>query len=235
VDALELTRRLVRSQWDAVGKELKDLGKNLPSKEAIEDLLTMSEPIVGLLATAAIAEDTAIQQTIVEALTAARDYPVRCAMRVLRVAHARGSAAAALGLGTLHDDCARTLTSFVEAPVRAKDDWSIATPIRCGCALCKQLARFLVARNQRQLDWPLAKERRAHVHQIVERHELPVTHQTRRTGSPYTLVLCKTPALFARDAAERKVAAGDLAWLNKTARSFAPARQRPPQRSSRRA
>jgi hypothetical protein len=71
-------------------------------------------------------------------------------------------------------------------------------------------------------DWPLAKERRAHVHQVVQRHELPVTHQTRRTGSPYTLVLCKTTALFARDATERKTATGDLAWLNKTARAFAP-------------
>lgn len=111
------------------------------------------------------------------------------------------------------------------------DDWSIATPIRCACALCKQLVRFLVARDQRQLDWPLAKDRRAHVHQIVDRHELPVSHQTRRIGSPYTLVLSKTKALFDRETTERKTWASDLAWLKRTARSFAPSRQR----SSRRA
>ena len=37
-----------------------------------------------------------------------------------------------------------------------------------------------------------------HVHRRIEGAELPVTHQTRRTGSPYTLVLTKTPELFER-------------------------------------
>jgi hypothetical protein len=222
---LDLTRRLVRALWTAADEQVRHHLERLPSSSAIADLLGMSKPIVGLLATTAIAQDHAIQQTIVERLTGARGYPVRGAMHVLHTAHTLRSSAelAALGLGAVHDDCARIVTGLVGAPVRRADDWSIAAPIRCACALCKQLVRFLRARDQRQLEWPLAADRRAHVHQAVQSHELPVTHQTRRTGRPYTLVLAKTTALFTREATERKTSASDLAWLKKTARSFAPA------------
>jgi len=61
----------------------------------------------------------------------------------------------------------------------------------------------------------LAKEHRAHVHQIIERHELPVAHQTRRTGRPYTLVLTKIEKLFERDAAQRKRWLEDVEWLRR--------------------
>lgn len=222
-EQLELTRRLLRSQWAWVEKDVKYLVEQLPSSAVIEELLGLSKPIVGLLSAAAIAHDPALQRTIVEPQTTAHGYPVRCAIHVLRTAHDRCSAAelSRLGLGALHRDCTGTLTRLVEAPVRAPDDWSITTSIRCGCVLCKQLVRFLVARDQRQLDWPLGNDHRRHVHQIVERHELAVSHQTRRVGRPYTLVLTKTPALFAREASERKTWASDLAWLRRVARSFA--------------
>jgi hypothetical protein len=53
------------------------------------------------------------------------------------------------------------------------------------------------------LNWPLAESKRAHVHRVLDAYDLPVTHTTRRNGSPYTLVLTKTSAVFERDAAER--------------------------------
>jgi hypothetical protein len=56
-----------------------------------------------------------------------------------------------------------------------------------------------------------------------ERYELPITHVTRRMGSPYTLVLTKTRALFTRDAAERAAWARDLAWLRDNAKTFTSA------------
>jgi hypothetical protein len=43
--------------------------------------------------------------------------------------------------------------------------------------------------------------------------ELPVTHQTRRQGRPYTLVLKKTEALFAREEGARIRDETDLEWL----------------------
>jgi len=88
-----------------------------------------------------------------------------------------------------------------------------------------RLARFLLAANERQLDWPRAEDRRAHLHQMISQHELAVTHVTRRAGRPYVLVLTRTKALFTREAAERKTWSSDLEWLTQTARLFgAPAR-----------
>jgi len=66
----------------------------------------------------------------------------------------------------------------------------------------------------RSFDWPLATERRRHVHARIDNAELPVRHETRRSGRPYTLVLTKTEALFERDRQARLGAEADLAWLN---------------------
>jgi hypothetical protein len=159
---------------------------------------------------------------IVERLSSEQGYPTPGAIAVLRSGLARGGAT--LGLGRLHEDCTHTLSRLLSAPARSSDDWSIAAPLRCTCELCKRLARFL-ASDERKSEWPLAKDRRAHVHQTITGHELPVTHVTRRAGSPYVLVLTKTKALFTRGASERKAWTSDLVWLTKTARSFgAPAR-----------
>jgi hypothetical protein len=74
------------------------------------------------------------------------------------------------------------------------------------------LARFLAARDRVRLEWPRAKDHRAHIHQAIDAHNLPVTHVTRRTGRPFTLVLVKTDALFDREAKERKLWQRDLEW-----------------------
>ena len=92
------------------------------------------------------------------------------------------------------------------------------TQLGCKCELCAHLGRFLRAANEQQLEWPLAKDRRAHVHAMITSYELPVTHVTRRTGSPYTLVLTKTRALFTHDATERATWTRDLAWLCENAK-----------------
>ncbi|TMQ12469.1 MAG: 2OG-Fe(II) oxygenase [Deltaproteobacteria bacterium] len=232
-DGQELVQRLVKSLWSSIEKEIRSLRAQPPSSTTIKALLAKNKPIVGLLATAVIAQDAGVQKSIVDELTTVKGHPLRCGVHLLRTTHAGGSSGKlhALGLDILHADCTRTLIRLLATPVRTANDWSIAMPLHCRCALCKKLASFLVAGDQRQLDWPLANDKRAHVHQTIDGHELPVTHQTRRTGRPYTLVLCKTKTLFAREATERKEWASDLAWLNNTARAFAPV----PQRSSRRA
>jgi hypothetical protein len=45
---------------------------------------------------------------------------------------------------------------------------------------------------------------------------LPVRHETRRQGRPYTLVLTKTDALFTRAEIARQQAVTDLTWLTST-------------------
>src|SRR5712691_9120041 len=54
---------------------------------------------------------------------------------------------------------------------------------------------------------------RRHVHTRIDSAGLPVRHQTRRKGRPYTLVLTKTEELFAREKDARQQAVSDLAWL----------------------
>ena len=61
------------------------------------------------------------------------------------------------------------------------------------------------------------------MHGRLDGAELPVTHQTRRTGRPYTLVLPKTDALFQRDKQARRRDQADLAWLHGQGNPIAPA------------
>ncbi len=120
----------------------------------------------------------------------------------------------------MHAHCVSDLTTRLRAPARAKDNWSIPAPDRCRCTLCGTLARFLLAPDQVRFEWPLAKDQRAHIHGMVDSHDLPVSHTTRRVGRPFTLVLMKTDALFEREVRERGLWERDLRWLTKTAPAF---------------
>ncbi len=217
-DGIELARRLARSQWTWLDERIRLSCDSLPSSAALRGLVNLSEAIVGLLLTAELAGDRELQTTIIERLSPERGYPTHGAIGVLRAGLARRTTM--LGLASLHADCTRMLNRLLSAPVRRSGDWSIAPPRRCACELCKRLSRFLLAADEQQLDWPLAKDRRAHVHQTITYHELPVTHVTRRVGSPYVLVLTKTKELFTREAAERQTWTSDLTWLTKTSPSF---------------
>jgi hypothetical protein len=214
--AVELVRRIVRAQWTWLNARLDAWTKPPMSSHALKTIEAASRPLVGLLAAAALAEDRDLQSTIVARLAPERGYAIAGALAVLRAGAPHG--AAMLGIGPLHDNCTRALTMLVATPPRAPGDWSITTQLGCKCELCARLSRFLRAASEQQFDWPLAKDRRAHIHGIITSCELPVTHVTRRTGSPYTLVLTKTRALFTRDATERATWMRDLAWLRDNAK-----------------
>jgi hypothetical protein len=214
-DGRELARGIVRAQWSWLDPLVTRLCKRLPSSDARESIEKLTRAIVSLLASAALPDDRDLQSRIMERLTAERGYPVSGAMSVLRAGEPHGRTM--LGLAPLHEDCARRLTKLVATPPREPGDWSITTALRCKCDLCARLTRFCRAPNEQQHEWPLAKDRRAHVHQTITIHELPVTHVTRRVGSPYTLVLTKTKALFSRATAERAAWSRDLAWLGAVA------------------
>ena len=46
--------------------------------------------------------------------------------------------------------------------------------------------------------FPMAKERRRHLHSQIERHGCDCTHDTERKGSPHTLVCKKTQTSYER-------------------------------------
>jgi hypothetical protein len=100
-------------------------------------------------------------------------------------------------------DQATRLRARLARPARARDDWSMELPGGCVCELCGTLRSFLADPLRRTPEWPLARDRRSHVHSRIDQAELPVSHQTRRQGRPYTLVLTKTAQLFGREAQQR--------------------------------
>lgn len=125
------------------------------------------------------------------------------------------SALRGLGIELLYRWTVDGLTRTVSNPERDASDWSIATPISCGCPLCASLSLFLRDAKRIQYAWPLAKDSRQHIHSVIDSYALPVTHETTRRGSPFTLVLTKQPALFQREAALRKKQHALLAWLQR--------------------
>ena len=141
------------------------------------------------------------------------DDVLACLMPALRSAAALPAAAQrAARLDLVARDCAGRLGAIIARPLRDADDWSIEWS-GCGCDLCEVLGAFLGSRSRRSFEWPLAKDGRRHVHIQIDSAELPMRHQTRRQGRPYTLVLMKTGELFTRQKDARRNAATDLTWL----------------------
>lgn len=137
--------------------------------------------------------------------------------QILTGVHRRLSAAerTAVSLDDLRAGVARELRSVLGQPERAPDDWSIQLGGNCKCELCAVLGTFLADRSKTVLEWPLAEQRRRHVHSIIDLAALPVTHETRRTGRPLTLVLEKQRALFDDEKKLRKKLARAVTQLEK--------------------
>jgi hypothetical protein len=177
--------------------------------------LEKTEDLIVLFECAALIDAPASRDALIASLTQPQEgldlLALAALLRKCRQEHTP-AATSGLGLTGRYAHVVGQLESVLSRPSREPDDWSMAPPITCECALCAGLATFL--RDPRRVDysWPLAKERRRHVHQTIDRYALPVSHTTLRRGSPYTLVLKKLPALFERDAALRKEQTAELAW-----------------------
>jgi predicted 2-oxoglutarate/Fe(II)-dependent dioxygenase YbiX len=164
------------------------------------------DDVVALFAAAAAIPARAIRDDLVAALVAPETkLPLVTAGALLRkLCDERTPAEVrALGLQALYSHVVGALAAALATPERSRDDWTIEAPTRCACALCQTLASFLRDRGRTRHAWPLAKEKRSHVHAVIDANRLPVTHTTTRQGSPFTLVLTKQATLFEREAAER--------------------------------
>ncbi len=127
-------------------------------------------------------------------------FPVLLLLQVLQKCVARSPALRAQVTGSaLHRVCLEHLEMLLQTPARASGDWSITQALSCPCADCKELARVLRS-NDEGHDWPLAKDRRQHIHRIIDSAKLPVLHTTLRLGSPHVLQLRKDQSLFSREA-----------------------------------
>ncbi|MFT4639280.1 MAG: hypothetical protein ACI8T1_002605 [Verrucomicrobiales bacterium] len=77
-----------------------------------------------------------------------------------------------------------------KAPAIPKD-WAQKAEWRCSCADCQELKKFTKDPAAQELRMRLAKERRRHLHGVIDRNKLDMSHVTERRGSPLTLVLTK--------------------------------------------
>jgi hypothetical protein len=177
-----------------------------------QHLTALAEPLAAtLLATTAV-QATALQDTIVRYCLDHGEELAPCVIAALRAA-VTAARAPQQQFAPIATDQADRLRARLAQPTRAPDDWSIPLPSGCTCPLCATLGDFLADPARRTLDWPLAQDRRSHLHSRIDQADLPVTHQTRRQGRPYVLVLTKTARLFDREAKQRAKDQADLRWL----------------------
>jgi len=192
------------------------LASHAPSHR-YEALGGLGPAVAGLLVSTAIVGAADLRPEVVAFLCQDDDDLIVCALSALRAAHkAKRLADPEAGLDVIARHCSARLEARLARPVRATDDWSIELPDARRCELCQTLGAFLGDRTRRTFEWPLAEQRRRRVHGRIDQGELPVRHQTRRSGRPYTLVLSKTEALFAREREARQRDQTDLAWLGRT-------------------
>jgi hypothetical protein len=180
-----------------------------------KQLTDLGKPLVAVLTAAAAIGAAGTRDTACGYVRKQEDAVTALEMSALRAAERpregkRGDAR----FGELATDCAARLRARLARPRRAPGDWSIELPAGgCTCELCGTLRAFLSDKNRRTFEWPLAKERRQHIHSRIDTAELPVSHLTRRQGRPYTLVLTKADALFAQEQKARIRDESDLKWL----------------------
>jgi predicted 2-oxoglutarate/Fe(II)-dependent dioxygenase YbiX len=209
-------QRLVDLSWEWIGK---DIGSGLASSSPSyrdEKVRSLGKPLASVLTAAAAIGAAGMRDMVTGYIREQGDAVTALEMSALRAAAelSRDGGREDAGFGDLAADCAARLRARLACPQRASGDWSIELPGGgCTCGLCDTLRAFLEDKGQRTFEWPLAKQRRQHVHSRIDAAELPVTHLTRRQGSPYTLVLTKTDALFAREQEARTRDETDLEWL----------------------
>ena len=119
------------------------------------------------------------------------------------------------GNGRLLSETEQRFANAIAAAKQEEGNWSIHTYQFCNCGDCKTLALFLENAEQQKYVWPLAKQRRRHIHDIIEKMGISVTHSTQRSGSPHKLILTKTTALFKNAEKRYKAIAKEIKLFEK--------------------
>jgi hypothetical protein len=215
-----LARSATTAQWAWVQERYRAAARGRPST-VLRECARLDAATLGLLEASLVCGDPELHAGVIGFLTSGRVPPIALVALLKTAPPARAVAGRArLDLGPLHAHATREIGARLEARVRAAGDWSIGPPAGCSCAPCQELGRFLSDPARTQWAWPLAEVGRRHVHGVIESHELPLRHGTRRSGRPYSLMLVKTSALFEREAKERAALQDALDWLTRHRHRF---------------
>ena len=214
-------RQLLDLSWERIRQDTAaGIASSSPSYRD-KKLRELGNPLTALLVSASAVAASGTLNAISGYLQQLEGDPVAtleiAVLRAAKEPHAAPAGGPSPATAKFHElaaDCAARLRGQLDRPLREPGDWSITLPPGgCTCDLCAALGDFLAAPDRRTLDWPLAKQRRQHVHTRIDTAEVPVTHVTKRQGSPYVLVLHKTDDLFADERKARVQADSDLKWL----------------------
>jgi hypothetical protein len=85
-----------------------------------------------------------------------------------------------------------------EVPPEPPADWRLNVELSCSCPDCQELQSFARDPAERVHRFRVKKERRRHLHSVIDKHRLDMTHVTDRVGSPQTLVCTKDRRSFDR-------------------------------------
>lgn len=221
-----MSRLLVAATWKSLKKSVAaGLGTSQPSQR--ERHLTQAGPaIAAVLCATAVNADTDQRDQMIAFLVQDNQDLITAVLSAMRAgANHPADVRRDASLDALATHGAAQLSARLARPQRAADDWSIEPPAGCTCPLCAELGAFLADPCRRSHEWPLAERKRQHVHIRIDASELPVLHETRRKGSPYTLVLTKTTALFDRENDQRRRDTADLAWIQRAFPTTGPSRR----------
>lgn len=214
-------RLLLQDRWRGLKLEIEGWRGLLPPSHRDEALAEFAKPTLGFLQGTSVVDAAGLQHEAATYLCADENAPLLLPMLMLmlRTAGKRTTTTYAIPpLETIARHCAERIEARLTLPARDADDWSIALPPGCQCELCISLGAFLSNPKETRFEWPLAEPKRRHIHSRLDHHELPVSHETRRSGRPFTLVLIKQQHLHDREAAERRSLRADLKWLGGSAR-----------------
>jgi len=198
---VDVSRTLVNRSWDWLETAISRAAAIATPSQRQAAMRDLAAPLLGVLRSTTIVDKPELREVILDTVC---DPAVERSELLFEVVDASTSLPPdeldEIGVTRLARHCARVFREVLARPERAADDWSITDfePGGC-CDDCAHLADFLTDAAQQQLVWPLAKPRRQHIHHRIDETELPVTHLTKREGSPHKLVLTKTPDLFTRD------------------------------------
>jgi hypothetical protein len=196
-DRLELCRELAQGAVEALVAFDAKAPANDWQVRTLDRVALLSSLVKALTAVEA---DEPLAKLIDHALAASKKYDMIdthvAAILALESWLSTASAKPCRALSHWLAACRSELAARVEhEPVRPMD-YSRPSKLSCNCADCRELSAFLANADEAVHRFRVRKDRRQHLHQIIDRHHCDLTHVTERRGSPQTLVCTKTTASY---------------------------------------
>jgi hypothetical protein len=122
--------------------------------------------------------------------------PVTLVVPAINAICKKSKATAGGGVAHLWSSAAEFLLQRSETRPPPPSDWCLNVKLSCLCPDCRELQSFANDPELRIHRFRVNKVRRSHLHQVIDRARLDMTHITERVGSPQTLVCTKDRRTF---------------------------------------